>query len=478
MRILLLMPPVYVNELHPDILTKKNKFWDFLIGEKGLLSGKHPVTGRQPPFGLLYLSAVLKQHNHEVDLIDGFFNTDEKTLKWISDNNIKCVGITCVSYNWVRAKDLAKKIKHDFPDTKVIVGGPHPTVWKEKCLEESNDIDVVVYGEGEYTLLEVLDKFDANESLKGVKSTIIKDGKKVITNPPRELIKNIDTLPIMDRDIINMWDYQPSPLFYKRLPWTAIFASRGCPFCCTFCHSDRRVRLRSNDDVIKEIEYVIKKYGIKDLTFYDETFTLNKKRVIDFCNEIIRRKLDIVWSVNARVDTVDLGILHKMKEAGCWRILYGIESGVQKNLNRMKKGITLEQVRKAVNLTKKVGIESYGMFMFGLPGETFELGMETIKFACSLPLGYAAFVAIIPLPGTELYEEVHNEQGWKGLEHLHNGAISYVSNDITEEQLSKLVRISYRKFYLRPKYILSRLMRIRSLEDIKRDIRGFLLLIT
>ncbi|MFH1591796.1 MAG: radical SAM protein [Candidatus Woesearchaeota archaeon] len=475
MEILLLNPPMYVKELHTENLTKRNRLWEFLIGENGILSGKQPITGRQPPLGLLYLSAILKKHNHKVHFLDGFFNTKDEILDYIKKHNIKNVGISSVSYNWRRAKELIDGIKSQNPDIFVITGGPHPNVWREKCFEESSNLDALSIGDSEFTLLEILDRREMGKSLKGVKGTIVRENGKVIINPPREPIQDLDSLPFLDRDIIEIEKYQPSPLFYKKLPWTAIIGSRGCPYRCTFCHSDKRLRLRSPKNIVDEMEFLMRRYGIKDVTFYDETFTIPKKRVLEICDEIKKRKLDMVWSVNARVNTVDKEILTKMKQAGCWRVLYGLESGVQSVLNRMKKDITPQQMKDAIRLTRDVGLESYGIFIFGMPNETYEMGLETIKFAKTLDLDYCAFSTLDPLPGTEVYEEVKDEAGYKGVDYLYSGAISYTSKLTTEENLKKLVRRGYRKFYLRPSYALRRLSRIRSGEDFKRNLRGFFL---
>jgi len=477
MNVLLFNTPTYAEELHPEKFIKKNKFWGFLIGEKGILSSKNLITGQQPPFGIMLLSTVLKREGHKVYVKDGSFTKKRDILEFMNRHNIDVVGVSCVSYNFGRAKEIIKEIKKEFPKVVMIIGGAHPNAVKEKCLKESKHIDVAVYGDGEYVMLDILDRLKKKESLRGLKGTVVREGDKIIKNPPRQFIKNLDDLPFLDRDCIDIKKYQPTAFFYKKLPWTAMFGSRGCPYRCIFCHSSKQVRFRSPKNIVDEIEFIINKYCVKDVTFYDENFILNRKWVMDICNEILRRKIKVIWCANARVDCVDEEVLRLMKKAGCWRLLWGIESGVQKNLDRLKKDFKVEKVRNAIKLAKKARIESYGMFIFGVPGETYKEALKTIDFACSLGLDYVNYSVMDPYPGTELYEEVKKEPGFLGLIGLGGGGISYVSPQMTEDKLKKLVELGFKKFYLRPSYILWRITKLRSWEDIKRHIRGILLMI-
>lgn len=478
MEILLFNTPTRPKELHAEKLVKKSRFWEFLIGENGIISGRNPVTGRQPPAGIMYLSAILKKYGYNVHVKDGFFTDKQDILEFMKDHPIAVLGVSCVSYNWERAKDIIKEVKKRFPKTITVVGGSHPNAVKEECLKESKYIDVVTYGDGEYTLIELLERLKDKKSFRGLKGSIVRDGGKIIKNPPRPFIKNLDELPFLDRECIDIKKYQPSAMFYKKLPWTLMFGSRGCPHRCIFCHSDKQVRFRSPKNIVDEMEYVVKKYGVRDITFYDETFDLNKTWVKELCEEIIKRKLKVIWCANARVDRVDEEMLRFMKKAGCWRLLWGIESGVQKNLDKMKKDIKVEDIKKAIKLARKVGVESYGMFMFGVPGETYEEALQTIDFACSLGLDYSAYSTIDPLPGTEFYEEVKDTPNFLGFDRITSGDISYVSPQLSEAQLRKLVELAFKRFYLRPGYILWRITRLRSWEDIKRHFRGLLLMIS
>jgi radical SAM superfamily enzyme YgiQ (UPF0313 family) len=228
-------------------------------------------------------------------------------------------------------------------------------------------------------------------------------------NGPRPLIQNLDALPFPARDLLPMDKYIPLPNQYKRKPVANLMALRGCPYQCTFCSANAvfgcSLRMRSAQRVYDEIKQLVDTYGIREISFWDDTLTVNKKWLHELCDLIISNHLDITWSCYARVNTVDLDLLKKMKKAGCWNIFYGIESGNQELLDRIKKGITLDQIRNAVKLTKKAGIEVRGSFMIALPGETPEMAHKTIDFAIELDPDYAQFSITTPYPGTELFEQ-------------------------------------------------------------------------
>jgi len=302
-------------ELHPRFAGKRNWFWEKLIGENGIISGFKPVSGQQPPFGLLFLSAQLKKNGHEVSLLDGYFHTYDRMLSKIKTDNPQIVGIGSMSYNWHKTIQLAKMIKAISPEIKIVVGGKHPTVWGEKCFDESQDIDVVVTGEAEETIVELVENVDNGGVSKSIKGIIYKAiNGEVINTGPRNPVADLDSLPFIDRDIIDVNQYRPTPFYYQQLPHTAIFASRGCPYTCTFCHSERKVRFRSAENVLDEIEFSVKKYGIKEISFYDETFTLKPEYADALCEGIFKKGLKISWSANARADKLEPDLLIKMKE--------------------------------------------------------------------------------------------------------------------------------------------------------------------
>lgn len=273
-----------------------------------------------------------------------------------------------------------------------------------------------------------------------------------------------------DREQLDVRAYRPSPPSYRRLPFAAVFGSRGCPGRCTFCHTDGWVRLRSAQRIVEEIEGLQRAYGIREVLFYDDNFTLRRERVLALCELLERRKLELSWAANARVDRVDPEMLAAMKRAGCWRLLLGIESGSQRILDRVQKGITKEQVSDAVAMIRAAGIQTYGMFILGFPSETYAEALETIAFMKSLDLDFMNVAALTPFPGAQIHAEVADEPGFKGFARMNMYDISYVPATLTECELDDLLRRSMREFYRRAPYILGR--NIRGVPDLVRYVRG------
>ncbi len=456
---------------------------DFMNRRSGLFRWLHikPLVNVVPSPSLLYLAPFLIEDGHEVTYLEGLFLTFESMTERLRTLSPDLVGITMTSLDWEISRWMIMDLKKLFPGIHLVVGGIHPTLWMERCMEECPAIDYLVYGEGEYTMRELASALSSGASPAGIKGLIFREGGALVRTEARPLLADIDLLPFPAHGLVDARDYLPSPTFYKKLPHANIIGARGCPFHCIFCHTDSRVRMRSAVSIADEIEMLHRDHGVRDIAFWDDTFTLSEERALEFCDEMVRRRLKVCWAVNARVDRVNEALLSRMKEAGCWRILYGIESGVQKNLDRLRKGITLEQVRHAVALTRKARIEAYGTFMFGIPGETYEEGLETIDFACSLGLDYAVFVNLTPLPGTEVYEDLVSGR-LKPAKFAQNRFnfknVSFVPEGMTEEQIRHLIQLGHKRFYVNPRMVARKIAGIRSLYDITKYVKGFLLLAT
>ncbi len=447
--------------------------FEFMCKKVGLFKRDNKILGISVPLGILYISSYLKQNGYDVKVMDGYFDTTEDVYKSIREEKPKIVGVSGWTAGWKGDIEFINNLKKEFPDILLVYGGPHAMSWKENCLKDCKALDFVVNDEGEQSMLELCNAIKNNTSVKKVKGISWRDDGKIIINEPMPYIKELDNMPFPDRDAVDMNRYIPAIGLYKKLPNTTFIGSRGCPYQCTFCHSSNVLRLRSAKNIVDEIEEIVRKYGIKDVLFYDETFTVPKHRCLEICDELIKRKTGIVWSANARVDCLDEEMLKKMKKAGCWRLLFGLESGVQKNLDTIKKGFTIEQARKAIKLTSRSGIESYAVFILGVPGETYEESMQTIKFACELPLDYAVFSPLSVLPGTEIYDQIKDSDKLDFSGMTLASMSSYVPDTMTREQIEYLMKYSYKKFYGRPKYILKRALMMRSFTDLKRNIIGF-----
>lgn len=470
MKILLTTPPQPMHSILPQRYKSMHKLLRRLGGNK-------PILGIQPPYGLMYLSSYLKKAGHEVFLVDGLLSSEDEILKVIKDNKIEMAGISSVTWNWHEAKKLARLLRQTYPDLKLAIGGAHANGVGGKILEDSEDFDYAFYGDGEETFLKAVEAVSAGKKPEMTDGIAFRDNGKVIASNRSAVITDIDNMLFPDRDSLGIDNYRPSPLQYRKTPFTAMFGSRGCPFTCTFCHTEKKVRIRSAENLVEEIELLQERHGIKEVLFFDDTFTLDKKRVYKFCDLLSRKGIRLSWAANARADTVDSGMLRAMKKAGCWRLLLGIESGSQRQLDCMQKREKLEDIERAVDIISKSGIQTLGMFMFGMPTETYQEGLETVKFMKKLKLDFVSVCNVTPFPGTKIYDQAANESGFKGFEQMNMFDISYVPQTMSENQLKDLLKRSMREFYLRPSYVLRQLGNIRSVTDFVRYLRGLVIIL-
>ncbi|HHT9159466.1 MAG TPA: B12-binding domain-containing radical SAM protein, partial [Candidatus Brocadiaceae bacterium] len=328
-----------------------------------------------------------------------------------------------------------------------------------------------VTGEGEYTSLEILERLHAGQALEGVQGVIYWDGDRIVKNPPRPLITDLDSLPFPARELLGDANlYVPPPATYRRKPVAVLMTSRGCNRQCIYCFQIDKtrksgIRYRSVDNVLEEIELCIKQ-GYREIKFIDDTLAADYDRAMQIAKGIKERGLDFTWFASACVNQVDRPLLQAFKDAGCWAVLFGAESGVQKNLNAIRKGTTLEQIQKAVRAAKDVGLRVSTPFMFGIPGETFEEGLQTIEFAIDLDPDIANFHAITPFPGTHLYDnlEKYGTISNELTDYTYQGA-AFVPYSMTREEILKLRQMAFKRFYSRPSFIIKMLLELRTPHD-------------
>lgn len=472
------------------------------------------------PLGTLYVASSMIKAGHEVKFLNGAFITHDKIMNDLSRFNPDFIGIYSTTFGWKKAMFTASEIRRilknghsknppsspftkggecspllrgvrgvsptlkkggagGFTNVFIAVGGPYPIAMQEKCLEAAPDIDAVVTGEGESTVVEILERLSQGNSLEGVKGVVFRDGNKITKNPPRPLISDIDSLPFPARELLgNANNYIPPPATYKRKPVAVIMTARGCNRKCLFCFQidkERKlgIRYRSIENVMQEIELCLKQ-GYREIKFIDDTFAADYDRAIKITDEIRRRKLDFTWFASACVNQVDKPLLKAFKDAGCWAILFGAESGVQKNLNTIRKGITLDQIRKAVKAAKEVGLTVHTPFLVGIPGQTFEDGLKTIEFACKLNPDIASFHALTPFPGTELYDNIekYGTMSEDLTDFTYQGA-AFIPHTMTRDEIAKLRQLAFKRFYSRPRVILKRILGLRSIHDLKAAAKGF-----
>ncbi len=424
------------------------------------------------PLGTLYVAAALQQAGHEVRFYNGAFMRHEEIMSQVREFQPEFVGLYSTTFGWGKAKMTAAALKVILDDVFIVAGGPYPVAVQEKCLDDCPDIDAAVTGEGEITVAEMLSRLDSGKDLDGVEGVVYRQEGKVTQNPPRPFIDDLDALPFPARDLLGeAGKYIPPPATYKRKPVAVIMTARGCNRHCLYCfqldkHRKSGIRYRSVANVMAEIEYVLDQ-GYREIKFIDDTLAADYDRAMTIAREIKNRGLDFTWFASAVVNQVDKPLLQAFKDAGCWAILFGAESGVQKDLNAIRKGITPAQIRKAVKAAQEVGLTVYTPFLFGIPGQTYEDGLKTIEFALELDPDIANFHAITPFPGTELYDNIekYGTMSEDLSDYTYQGA-AFIPYTMTREEIAELRQLALKKFYSRPKFLWRRFLALRSLNDV------------
>ncbi|NTW33919.1 MAG: radical SAM protein [Bacteroidetes bacterium] len=436
--------------------------------------------GFYPALGSLYLASYLREFSsHKVEILDIAVEGigTEDLQKRIMNGSYQAVGIFATSFTINVVSKISKIVKEINPEINVIIGGPHVDIFPEETAS-LNGVDFVVLGEGEITLTELLNCIENKGNPEEIKGLVFKKEDKIIFSEKRPLIDNLNELPFPARDLTDYKKYHS--LIGKSKVSTTLMTSRGCSFRCNFCFIQYggKYRMRSAENVVKEIKQCVA-LGINEIFFFDELFTVKKSRVMDICNEIINNKLDIIFDIRSRVDTIDEEMLLKLKEAGCARIQYGVESGDPDILLAMNKRITIEQIRKAIKLTKKAGIDVFLDFMLGYPGETIEQMNRTIKFAIELNPDYLQFGITVLLPSTTIYQEALKNKFlkndfWRELAKDPPETIipPIASEKYSRDELEKILEKAYSKFYFRPRYLLKKLFKIRSFTQLARQLKA------
>lgn len=417
---------------------------------------KSVVGVSSPLLGLAYLASMLRQ-DHEVKIIDANIldYTMADVIRELKGFYPDVIGISSVTPSIPQAYAVARIAKEVREDCKVVMGGPHVSFLPTQTLEECKHVDVIVKGEGEKTFNELIETIERGEPLETVRGITYRKGDQIVDNEPRPFIKNIDEIPFPSIDLLPMDRYK-----FGGVKYTAMLTSRGCPFHCSFCSSSRLFggywRGRSPENVLEEIKWVYEDYGIKNIEFIDDTFTLDQKRAERICNGIIRQGWDLSWGASSRVDTLSNTLVEKMKKAGCWILFLGIESGSQKILDAVGKRITIGQVKKAVKNVKETGIQVLGSFIIGFLQDNPQTIKETIKFAKSLNLDYAQFAMLTPYPGTPIYDYASKNNLLLTKEWAKYTAVEPIMKieGTSEKHLRALFQKAYISFYLRPRMAL------------------------
>jgi len=413
-----------------------------------------------PPLGIAYMAGVLQENNIDVEILDAsaedmdFKDVEKELLKRKPD----LVALTALTPTIGRALETAQVVKETLPDSIVVMGGYHPTFNFIETLEDEN-VDIVIRGEGEYIMLNLVQALENQSSLHDVKGIVFEDknSKEIVVNPEAPLIQDLDELPFPALNLLPMKKYR---LLDMDTHMTTMITTRGCPMQCSFCSSaamhGKKIRERSVENIVDEIEYLKTNYDINTIAFMDDTFTLKKRKVMAICDEILKRNIEIMWGCTSRVDTLDEKLLKKMKEAGCITIFIGVESADQQQLDNMCKNTTIAKIENAFKIAHKLKIRTIASVALGMPGDTKEIMNKTVKFVHKLKPNYAIYSLATPYPGTRFYKEAFEKNLIKIKDWSKYTLITPILEtiDCSLNDMRKIQAKAFMKFYLRPHYII------------------------
>ena len=419
-----------------------------------------PSVHSHPPFiplGLAYLGAVAEKAGHQVTVIDCQAEklTCETFQSRITKTPSDIIGVTATTLLYKSAMQIITLAKQAQPQAVTVLGGSHGTFWDENALHEYPGLDVVVRREGEETLIELADKLQSQSNLSGVLGITYRSGDKIVRNQDRPFIEDLDALPFPAHHLM--------PLENLKHNGKIIFplvSSRGCVFWCDFCSTvrmfGRGYRMRSAKNVVDEMQLVHDKYGIDQVTFYDDAFSVDRNRVVKICEELRARNLQMKWDCGTRVDMVDRELMQTMRDAGCFAVWLGVESGSEAILGAMNKRIKLDQTRLAYKTAHQLGLMTIANVVLGFPGETEQTAKETIRFVKELNPDDVGFYIATPYPGTPMYEQV-KKNGWLRItdfDKYDTASPTFETPTMSMEKIAELRYKAYQDFYLRPGYVI------------------------
>ncbi len=444
----------------------------------------HEISSLDPPLGLISLSSFLNEAGIETMVFD--LNVEIKNNNELPDfaQKIKNIytleqpvfGISFLTPYVHNSYETARVIKSIFPESIIIAGGTHATFMADEILN-AGPIDIVVRGEGEYTLLDILSG-KSPEIIDGISyKSIHNNSINIIHNKDRERIADINTLPMPAYYQLKMHRYRPILGSYKKLPAANIITTRGCNGTCNFCCKSlgKKITYKSPETIVSEIKYLIKNYKIKHINIYDDTFTINKKRVENFCDLMISERVSVDWTCFARIDNMDEALLKKMKKAGCYQIMYGVENFDQGILDSLSKNISVNKIEEIIELTKKTGIVTRVSLMLGNPKDTWDTFNNNIRALKRIKPDIIVVSIFTPIPGSELYQwALENNRlltkDWSKFA----GNNSVLKLDyLSSEEVTKQYRKIYSYYYYTPLYIWERFKRIETLTQFWMYIKAF-----
>lgn len=437
--------------------------------------------GVNPPLGLLYVAAYAEKFTEfQVSVLDcqaekfDYLNLKEKIIKYKPD----VVGLTAMTMTIIDVIKCINIVKEVDSSITVILGGPHVNLFPEETINLQG-VDFLVLGEGEKTFTKLINALNVKTPHHDIAGLVFKENGTIINTGGNPLITDLDSLPFPARHLTSIEKY--SSLLSSGKVITTIFTSRGCPFKCSFCdrpHLGKVFRARSAQNVVDELEECVC-LGITEFLFYDDTFCVDKKRVLDICNEIVKRRLPISWDIRTRINTVDEEIIEHLSKANCRGIHYGIEAGTEKILKVLKKGITIKDAKNVFKLTRKYKIPILAYFMIGSPTETLDDIQTTFKVMRELNSDYVHLTILTPFPGTKIYFDglekgIIKKDYWR--EFARNPTQDFTpphwSEIFSKDMLDDLLITGYKSFYLRPGYILRRILSLKNFAEFKKKAKA------
>ena len=418
---------------------------------------KH-ITNNSPSLGLLHLAAEVREHGYLPSIIESDIQnlSVNEVARKIIKQRPKYVGVTLFTVGVWNAVNIAKQIKDALPETIIIVGGPHISSMGPETLERFKEFDYAVDGEGEKILVELLDALENDKDLFNVPGILYRKGPFVQKTAGKPINRILDELPFPAWDLLPNFPnrYKPAIYDFPRGPVATIAASRGCPFHCKFCDTSTfgaRVRHYSPKVVFQMMKHLHEKYGIRHIGFVDDLFLASKVRVTELCELLLESGLKITWSCTARVDTVKPDVLKIMKQAGCWEISFGLETGSNELLKKMDKLAEVEKSAQAIKWTDEAGIRTKGLFMLGFPGENENTIRQTKHFIRNIPMTIMNLTKFTPYPGSPIYRDLYGtnirDDHWKKMNGMN---FVWAPEGVTVKELDRHYQEILKAFYRRP----------------------------
>ncbi len=437
----------------------------------------HGIKGAMPPLGLLSIAAYAEREGYSVRIIDLHVEqwSIEEFRRQLATFTPRVVGISMMTSTAIAGNRVARCVKEVHPDATVVVGGVHAEAMPTECLQNSA-IDIVVRGDGELTFSRIV----AGQPWRDIPGLSYRAGHRAVHNAPAPVIDQLDSMPMPAYHLVPMDKYYPAMGAYRKLPAINMLMTRGCPGKCTFCNSaETTLRTRSAEHVVAEIEYLKRTYGIREIQFYDDTFTIFRQNVLEFCRLMIERNVGVTWTAFVRTDCFKEDLAYAMRRAGCHQVMFGVESGDDEVLEVICKPIDRARTAAAVRLARKVGLEVRATYMFGNPTETVKSMQRSIDNALALDPDLAIFNITTPYPGTQMFAWARehgylNTEDWG--EYELSGAIMTLPT-VTPQEINDAYARAFKAFYNRPIVFWRRLKRIRSLSHLIDNIHAFFFIV-